>query len=123
MLDNNPKRSRKAAREKLIIVRSSRTRCQHFRESVLRATVTALSARTASPHVTFRSYFEVFTEHFLLVFMSIIDFRFVQFKYHISIGIGWKEEKKRNVKDGLGRRSGAGRLQFGISLTKNVLNQ
>lgn len=92
-LDDNPKRSRKPPREKLIIVHSSRTACQHFRESVLRAAATVsclISARTAaaSPHVTFRTYFEVFTEHFLLVFMSIIDFRFVQFKYHISIGIG-----------------------------------
>jgi hypothetical protein len=33
------------------------------------------------------THLEVFTEDFLFVFVCIIDFRFVQFKYHISIRI------------------------------------
>lgn len=39
--------------------------------------------------VTVSTHLEIIAEHFLLVFMRVIDFTFLQLKYHIAIRIGW----------------------------------
>lgn len=44
-----------------------------------------------SPTLLNDSNLKVLAEHLLLVFMSIINFRFVQFKYHIAIRIGCRK--------------------------------